>query len=574
MNKKISGEDAFILYSTFGYPVDLTILMASEKGYTVDLEEYEKKMTEFKYLSRLPQQSSLDSAMQLDVDATNQLNKMKIEITDDSFKYVSEDIVATIQTIWNGKQFIEEIQGGTETIIGLILNKTNFYSESGGQIYDTGILLKENTSNQFDVENVQSYGGYVLHMGKFKSGILKSGDNVILKVNYSRRIPIMINHTSTHILNFALRKVLGMHCDQKGSLVDAEKLRFDFSHNKPMDNKEIEETEKICSEIIEKKLPIFRKAVPLSIAKTIVSIRAVFGETYPDPVTIVSIGAPIDEILKTPESEIWKNYSIEFCGGTHLSNTSEAKKFVILNESGIAKGIRRIIAWTGNQATIAFENAENFQKRLNQAKLKQGSELEKEISSLTLDMDTIPLPALQKIKFQKQLHELINSVVLQKKDLTKEAIMNAEEIIKNIKENNQKPFIVKEINVGLDRKALNLALQTLQKAFLSHIIILFSRDNKKGTVIISISKDLTNHFSAADIAKKIASICNGKGGGKPEAAQVSLENLSNFSNAILEAQSIITQKLENLNNKIEEITKKFPNSTKIEVCTLLFYRIT
>jgi len=228
--KVITGEDIFLLYDTFGFPVDLTQLMAAERGFSVDMKEYDRLMEQSRERSRNAQQSAHGNNMQLDVDATSHLNKSNVQPTDDSLKYVIGDATGKLTAIWNGSAFVNEVTGDGKSVYGLVLDKTNFYAESGGQIYDIGTISKEGAV--FQVENVQTFAGYSLHIGTLKSGSYKIGDDLSLHVDTERRNPIMSNHTFTHVLNFALRKVLGNLVDQKGSLVDAEKLRFDFSFNR------------------------------------------------------------------------------------------------------------------------------------------------------------------------------------------------------------------------------------------------------------------------------------------------------------------------------------------------------
>jgi len=414
----ITGADAFSLYDTYGYPVDLTQLMAEEKGYKVDMAAYEVEMTKAKERSREAHKANLGS-MQLDADATSTLNKKGVQPTDDSPKFVVQDTTGTIQALYTEKkEFVDEVKAG-DALIGIVLDRTNFYAEQGGQIYDTGVLSKD--GNKFEVENVQTYAGFVLHMGKLRSGSLKVGDTLNLQLDQGRRAPIMSNHTSTHVLNFALRSVLkNPRVDQKGSLVDAEKLRFDFAHNKAVSIEEIVEIEKVCSDIIAKNLKVFRKSVPLDIAKSINGVRAVFGETYPDPVTVVSIGKDVDELLATPTNPEWMNYSVEFCGGTHITSTNDAKHFVVITENGIAKGVRRIIAWTGDSVKIAYGHADQIRMRIAAAKTKQGDALDKEIAALTADLGLLPIPAVLKPVFDKDVSDLVHPSLLERRTLKRE----------------------------------------------------------------------------------------------------------------------------------------------------------
>jgi len=219
---------------------------------------------------------------------------------------------------------------------GMILVATNFYAEQGGQTFDTGKICNSDGSAVFRVDNVQVYGGFVLHLGEVVKGEFKPEDEVVLTCDYTRRLPAASNHTFTHVLNFALRKVLvgeeygkegAPTIDQKGSLCDAEKARFDFSWNGPVSVDQLAAVEKICQEHITNGRPVRTQNAPLAIAKEVQTIRAVFGEKYPDPVRIVSIGhETIDSILAKPTDALWDEYSIEFCGGTHLANTEQGEQ--------------------------------------------------------------------------------------------------------------------------------------------------------------------------------------------------------------------------------------------------------
>jgi len=229
--KVISGKDTFILYDTYGFPRDLTELMAEEKGLKVDNADFNRHLDAAKERSRQANASVLDTSMQLDANGTSHLNKSGVPTTDDSFKYSLDDITAKVVAIWTAQGFANSVKAAPNTSVGLIFDKTNFYAEQGGQIFDIGSVYGDDGKIEFQVDNCQAYAGYVVHVGKLAAGEVKVGDALELHIDINRRRPIMSNHTSTHILNYALRKVLGDKVDQKGSLVDGDKLRFDFSHH-------------------------------------------------------------------------------------------------------------------------------------------------------------------------------------------------------------------------------------------------------------------------------------------------------------------------------------------------------
>jgi alanyl-tRNA synthetase len=244
---------------------------------------------------------------------------------------------------------------------------------------------------------VYSYAGYVVHVGSFESGEIKVGAKAECRVDYERRALIAPNHTMTHVLNFALRTVLlegavnaqGM-CEQRGSLVDADKLRFDFSWNGSLSADQLRRVEALVGQRIKETLPVYAEVVPLNDATGISGLRCVFGEKYPDPVRVISVGVPVPTLLSDPSNAQWTTNSIEFCGGTHLSNTAQAEDFVIFEESGIAKGIRRISAYTRKGAATARSAAAALLKRLDDMSvMNAGAELVSLNKAIKLEVEWI-----------------------------------------------------------------------------------------------------------------------------------------------------------------------------------------
>ena len=314
-SKIIPGVDAWRLYDTFGFPVDLTRLMAEELGYKVDEKEFEIEQQKSKEISK--QTKSVDNVEQikLDVHVLGEIEQdLKLKPTDDSYKYSDDDIQANVTAIFSTGKFVPEM-GKLGEQFGIITNKTNFYAEQGGQIYDTGKITLDNKFD-FEVENCQVFGGHVLHIGHLKFGTINVGDNVTMSFDEIRRHPIKNNHTATHILNFALRNVVGDIVDQKGSLVIPGKLRFDYSCKGACSVEQITKVDEIVNNMIKEDKQVFYKDVPLEKAKQINGLRAVFGEVYPDPVRVVSVGIDVETMLNDPTNEKWKTTSIEFCGGT------------------------------------------------------------------------------------------------------------------------------------------------------------------------------------------------------------------------------------------------------------------
>ncbi len=538
--KTISGDDIFLLYDTFGFPLDLVQLMSAEKDYKVDIEGFNAKMKQ--KVEDSHKHKDNEATLVLDVNGTAHLQKLNLAPTDDSFKYVSGDINATIKAIWNGTDFVNEASA-SESLVGFVLDKTNFYSESGGQTYDVGLVSKQD--NHLKVENTHNYAGYVLHVGKIQTGTFKLGDTVELKIDDLRRKPIMSNHTFTHVLNFALRKVLGNGVDQKGSLVDPEKLRFDFSHNKPATIEDLKSIEDICNQKINENLKVYSMAVQLSVARQINGLRAVFGETYPDPVNVICIGVPVADLIAKPENPDWMNYSIEFCGGTHLKTTAEAKLFVLVSESGISKGVRRIVAWTGDAAAQLIKTSEAFRKRMSEGMGKKGEDLEKFISNVTAELENSPFPALRRPELEKQLRELVDLKLNMKKILEKNALTRAEELAKKANEENQK-LIIEELDLEGDTKALHAAMQILREKCPAAAIMLFTKDSKKYGVTAYVGKDLQAKLSAGQWASEVAAVAGGKGGGKPESGQGTAQTTdpAKYTEAFHKARSVAQEKLQ------------------------------
>jgi alanyl-tRNA synthetase len=259
-----------------------------------------------------------------------------------------------------------------------------------------------------------------------KYGHFSLGDKAICEYDELRRWPIRNNHTGTHILNFALREVLGDGVEQRGSLVAQEKLRFDFSHKSGVSDGDLAKIEDICTEYIRQSCPVYSKDVPLVIAREIAGVRAVFGETYPDPVRVVSVGVEVDDILKNVKDEGWNKVSIEFCGGTHVRSTGDIKDLIIVEESGIAKGIRRIIAVTGEDAHEVQRVAQEFSGKLEKLeKMPFGAPKEHEAKILQLELNNLSISAVKKSQLREQFAKTSKEMLDQTKKIQKEQTQKA-----------------------------------------------------------------------------------------------------------------------------------------------------
>ncbi|KAL8872537.1 MAG: hypothetical protein Q9174_001843, partial [Haloplaca sp. 1 TL-2023] len=462
---KLHGADVWRLYDTFGFPVDLTRLMAEERGLTINDSEFEEARLKAKEASRGEKKNASD-LLKLDVHDINSLSKMSnVSQTDDSAKFGRDNITARIQTIYHSKKFHDSTADlPTDAQVGILLDRTNFYAEQGGQENDTGKLIIDGVA-ELDVQNVQVYAGYVLHTGYMKYGTFSVSDSVLCEYDDLRRAPIRNNHTGTHILNFALREVLGDGIDQRGSLVAAEKLRFDFSHRAAVSDSELEKIEDLSTKYIRQNCAVYAKDVPLATAKQIYGVRAVFGETYPDPVRVVSVGVEIEELLRDIGNEGWKGVSVEFCGGTHVQKTEDIKDLVILEESGIAKGIRRIIAVTGEAAHEVQRVADLFSERLTRLQnVKHGSEKEGEVKAVQQDLNQLSISAIRKQGFRERVAAIVKAQLEEQKAVQKAEGKKATETVMQFFETqkDERVFVGRLPGVGASAKAVGEALNAVK----------------------------------------------------------------------------------------------------------------
>ena len=413
---ELSGEAAFFLYDSMGFPLDLTELMAKEAGLTVDASGFEAAMAAQKARSAAAAKAAKGggAGLALGAEQTAWLAEQGVAFTDDDAKFATDvNPTVTLRAIYvGGDGAFADAATPESGSIGLVLDATAFYAEAGGQVADVGTLLSIEGGATFEVSNVQSFGGYLLHMGELTSGELATDSQLTCHVDYARRLDIAKSHTVTHVLNYALQQVLGEGVAQKGSLADDEKVRFDFSHPKAMSLKQIEQVEGLVRQAATSTLPVHAAVVPLDKAMEINGLRAVFGERYPDPVRVVSIGPSIDELLADPASERWSDYSIELCGGTHLPSTEVLSSFALTEETAVAKGVRRVVGVTGEAAATAIASGDALSARLDELRATDAAsladkaaidELRKGLSGLKGDIDKATIPAFVKATLRDAL---------------------------------------------------------------------------------------------------------------------------------------------------------------------------
>ncbi|KAL9923460.1 alanine--tRNA ligase, cytoplasmic [Glossina fuscipes fuscipes] len=552
--KIFPGDVLWRLYDTYGFPVDLTQLMAEERGLEIDMKAYDVAKQNSYILSQGKGDNKIED-INLDVHAISELKDRKIPITKDSFKYkyqsVSDDreseyhfdsCSGVILAIRYENQFVETVNSGQKC--GLILDNTNFYAESGGQIYDQGVLVKiDDEANEFIVDRVYNRGGYILHIGTVE-GTLSVGDTLNLLIDAVRRSLTMKNHSATHALNYCLLHVLGKDTDQKGSLVVPEKLRFDFNSKSAMTSEQIAKTEQMAREIVYKNMPIYAKECSLTTAKSINGLRSVFDEVYPDPVRVISFGITVEQLMENLKGDDGEHTSVEFCGGTHLKRSGHIVDFVIISEEGIAKGIRRIVALTGNEAVKALNRAKLYEKEINAVKETidkdlTGEHLKNHIKRIIDLSDEISHATISQVKKDEMRNFLKNlkKALDDKERLLKNAVIStaAEKAKALCLENPNASLIVQQLEAYNNTKALDAALKQVRVLNPDTAAMFLSVDanSKKVFCLASVPKSaIEKGLKANEWVKHVSTIMNGKSGGKPESAQASGSNYEDMDQII------------------------------------------
>ncbi|HAS8519295.1 TPA: alanine--tRNA ligase [Vibrio vulnificus] len=474
--KELDGETVFKLYDTYGFPADLTNDVARERDFTIDEAGFEKAMEEQRQRAREAGQFGTDYNA-----------KIKTESETEFCGYTGTQGNSVVAEIFVEGEAADSLSAGDKAII--ILGETPFYAESGGQCGDSGVLKTE--SGLFQVEDTQKLGNAIAHHGVLVEGVLAKGDQVSAIVDAERRAAISLNHSATHLLHAALRQVLGEHVAQKGSLVKAENLRFDFSHLEAVTAGELKEVERLVNAQIRRNHAIETNIMDIESAKQ-KGAMALFGEKYDDEVRVLSMG----------------DFSTELCGGIHASNTGDIGLFKITSEGGIAAGIRRIEAVTGEAALEAIDaQARKFEEKLQDAANKAKS-LEKEIQQL-------------------------------KDKLASQASAN---LIDQVKEIAGVKVLVAKLD-GADNKALRGMVDELKNQMGSGIIMLGNVADDKVGLIAGVTQDLTSKVKAGELVNMVAQQVGGKGGGRPDMAQAGGTDSSALPSALASVDAWIAERL-------------------------------
>lgn len=564
-SKQIPGDVAWRLYDTYGFPIDLTVLMAEENGLTVEMKGYEEAK-EKAYILSQGKGTNRENAINLDVHAISELQGKGVPITDDSVKYrYTSSTDATTDYKFEGCQskilaivnhenrFVDEVHSGENC--GLILDQTNFYAESGGQIFDQGALVKvDDEANEFLVDRVYNKGGYILHIGVVE-GTLRIGDKLNCQFDEVRRRLTMNNHSATHLLNHCLLNVIGNDTDQKGSLVVPDKLRFDFSNKSALTIEQVAAVEKRSQDIISKNMKIYAKESELKVAKSIRGLRSVFDEVYPDPVRVISFGVPVETLESNPTGEAGEQTSVEFCGGTHLQQSGHIGDFVITSEEAIAKGIRRIVALTGPEAAKALKKTELFKAEIEKLQAtiaadKAGTDSKEHVKLIVELTDAISQATIPYVKRDEMRTTLKN---LKKSLDDKERALKAAvavTVVEKAKElclaNPNVPFLVHKLDAFNNTKALDAALKQVKTLSpeTSALFVSVDADSKKIFCLSAVSKSgIEKGLKANEWVQELSTIIGGKGGGKAESAQASGSNYHDVDEVLSLAKKFAAAKL-------------------------------
>ena len=494
----LSGADAFKLYDTYGFPIDLTKEILEEKGMQVDEEGFHASMEVQRKTARAARGET--NYMGADVTVYESIDP---SITSTFVGYENLAWKSPITVLTSDTEIVEALSDGQRGTV--FAEETPFYATSGGQEADTGII--RTAEGEFKVEDtVKLLGGKIGHVGVVIKGMIKIGDQAELCVNAEKRALSARNHSATHLLQKALRTVLGTHVEQAGSSVNEDRLRFDFSHFSAMTAEELQKVEEIVNEQIVAGLPVKVENMPIEEARK-TGAQALFGEKYGDVVRVVNMG----------------DYSIEFCGGTHVKNTNEIMAFKILSESGVAAGVRRIEALTSKGLIRYYENLE---KKLNEAAkvLKATPDnLAEKIAHLTAE--------------NKALHSEVESL---KSKLAQDAmgdVMDQVQEIKGVK------LLAAEVD-GVDMNGLrDLGDQLKEKLGEGVVVLASGNDGKVSLMVTATDAAMKQGAHAGNLVKAIAGLVGGGGGGRPNMAQAGGKNPAGIQEALKKAAEALEGQL-------------------------------
>ena len=492
--KTLSGEEAFKLYDTYGFPLDLTKEILEEEGMDVDEAGFKAAMEVQREQARKARK--VTNYMGADVTVYESIDP---SVTSEFVGYDNLEAVSKITVLTSEDELVDALSDGQKGTI--FTEQTPFYATSGGQEADCGVITCP--EGEFVVEDVvKLLGGKIGHIGYMAKGMMKTGDTVSLQVNEEQRRLSARNHSATHLLHKALRTVLGTHVEQAGSSVNADRLRFDFSHFSAMTKEELKEVEDLVNESISQAYPVIVKNMPIEEAKK-TGAQALFGEKYGDIVRVVNMG----------------DYSIEFCGGTHVANTCEIGAFKILSESGVAAGVRRIEALTSKGLIRYFNDLE--------AKLHEAAALLKAVP----DTLTEKISHLQ--AENKELHSELESL---KSKQAKEAMGDAGNQVEEVK---GVKLLAASLQ-GVDMNGLRSLGDQMKEKIGEGVVVLASENEGKVNLMATATEEaMKKGAHAGNLIKAIASCVGGGGGGRPNMAQAGGKNPAGIAEALEKVKEVL-----------------------------------
>lgn len=490
-DKEIPGETVFLLYDTYGFPIDLTADIARERGLTIDIAGFEREMEAQRSRARSANQFSANIDQLVTIDADTEF-----------CGYQHHQNQSQISHILIDGQQVDQIHSGQSGI--LVLEQSAFYAESGGQAGDIGQITSDNAS--FAVQDTHKQGQAFIHIGQVENGQLQVGDTVTAQIDEQNRQSTALNHSATHLLHAALRQVLGDHVTQKGSLVNAQRLRFDFSHFEPVTEQQRQTIERLVNQQIRFNHNVETELMELDQAKAS-GAMALFGEKYDAKVRVLSMG----------------DFSVELCGGTHVSRTGDIGLFKITSEVGIASGVRRIEAVTGDAALELIED--------------QAQRLQAVADTIKAKPDTVEEKTLQLVQKNRQLEKELEML---KSKLASSAGSDLASAAQNIGGLN---ILASQLE-GADGKSLRNTVDQLKDKLAPAAIILASTNEDKITLIAGVTKDSTDKLKAGDLVSHVASQVGGKGGGRPDMAQGGGSQPENLESALKSVSDWVATQLE------------------------------
>jgi len=476
----LPGELIFQLYDTFGFPTDLTNDVAREKGYSLDMEGYEKCMEEQRKRARSASQFGLDYTDSIRVDGSTEFcGYNKLENT------------AAVVALYAAGEEVPSADVDAEVVV--ILDSTAFYAESGGQVGDSGYLHTD--SAKIEITDCRKSGDHHLHIGRVLSGQIKAGETVTAVVDASVRGATALNHSATHLLHTALQQVLGEHVQQKGSLVDSQRLRFDFSHGESVTAEQTRKIEQIVNREILRNTKVNTDVMSMEDAVDKGAV-ALFGEKYGDEVRVLSMGG---------------DFSVELCGGTHASRTGDIGLLKISAESSVASGVRRIEAVTGEKAlALVDELQDNIGDIANIVRAARNNVADK-VRQVVEDNR----------RLQKELETLKSKL----------ANASGSDLMAGLKEINGVSVLATVVE-GADGKSLRGVADQVRSKLQSGVFLLAAVDGDKAALVAGVTSNLTDKLSAGNLLKFVTAQVDGKGGGRPDMAQGAAGSTENLPAAL------------------------------------------